>query len=142
MENINGIQVDMSAILGDKIAEMAIATIPKEKLEEIGTAALKEVITKKGSGWNQEPAKAEKIASEKFYAEVSKYFDELVSSEEYKKKAKEEAERIVEEMKQKIHDNLVNSVSSQLSAMSVDPYGNIFRQNVAQIVASMTQQRY
>jgi hypothetical protein len=67
-ENINGIQVDVSAVLGDKIAEMAIATIPKERLEEVGKKAFNDIMFSTSDRWNNtEPSKASKIATEKYY---------------------------------------------------------------------------
>ena len=141
MENINGIQVDVSAVLADKVAELAVATISKERMEQIGQNALEDITTSKGNGWNSEPSKCRKVAAEKYYKEVSKYFDELVNSEEYQQKAKEEAELIIKEMKEKIHKDLVETVSGQLSGIIVSPYGCVFRNNIEQIVLGMIQNR-
>jgi basic membrane lipoprotein Med (substrate-binding protein (PBP1-ABC) superfamily) len=140
-ENINGIQVDVSAVLADRIAEMAVATVSKEQLELIGKRALIEVSSDKGDGWNKRPSDVQKLATEKFYSEVSKYFDELISLEEYQQKAKEEAEKIIEEMKQNVHNKLVNNITGQLSAQYCDPYGSMFHVQVAQIVNNMMQIR-
>lgn len=142
MENINGIQVDVSAVLADKIAEIAVATISKEKMEEIGKRTYDSVMYHEVDRWNNvSRSPVEKLAVEKFYKEVSKYFDELITSEEYQKKAKEEAEKIIEEMKTKIHDNLVNTISGQLSSQYISPYGGVFRNNVEQIVMSIIQRQ-
>jgi hypothetical protein len=42
-------------------------------------------------------------------------------------------------MKQKIHDNLVNVVASQLSNEWISPYGGQFKMNVEQTVLGMIQ---
>lgn len=138
-ENINGIQVDVSVVLANKVAELAVATISQDKLDEIGRKAWFEITKDNSDNWNKRPSEVNKLAASKFYEQVSKYLDELMSSEEYQKKAKEEAENIIVEMKQKIHDNLVNTVAGQLSNEWVSPYGGQFKMNVEQIVLSMIQ---
>lgn len=137
MENINGIQVDVSAVLADKVAELAVSTISQEQLEKIGHSAMWEVTKDQGDNWNKKPSRAQAIATEKFYAEVSKYFDEIISSDEYKQKAREEAEKIIEEMKKNVHDKLVDRIAGQLSAQYSDPYGSIFTSSVSQVVNDM-----
>lgn len=136
MENINGINVDISKKLGEEIAKVAIASISEEEIKAYAHRAIKDVTSKQGY-YHNENSKAEKEAANLFYQEVSKQISEIVNSDEYKEMARMEAENIIKEVKEKLHDNLVNNIANQLAFHVTDPYGGLFEYKVQELVARM-----
>jgi len=122
---------------------MVVGNMKEEDIEKISEKAIKDVTESKGtSSWNKEPSKAEAVASRLFYDVVQTKIEELINSEEYQKKAREEAERIIEDMKKKTHEKLVDTISGYLSMQYVDPYGGIFKAKVTEVVHQIMDSRY
>lgn len=137
MDNINGINVDISAVLSEQLAKIAVSKISEEQIHDICNRALIEATDRPYRYGGKDSSKVDNIATKLFYDKVSEEIEEILQDDEYKKKAREEAELILKEMKEKLHEKLINNITDKLCMNYTDVYGCSFKTNVANIVNEM-----
>lgn len=141
MENLDGVINEKIEKEITRIAtNLVLSKMNKEDIQKLADKAFQNCTERKSNDYWDTKKSVSKIENEvlnTFYGDVQNEVNKIRETEEYQKKVREEAEYILEDLKKKVHENLINNIASQLSLHSIDPYGNVFDLKVQEIFSRM-----
>ena len=142
MENLELQQIN--ANIEKEISRIAtnlvLSKLTKNDLEQICSNALDSITKRESDKYynnRKQMSKLECDIAVKFYEDVNNHIAELRNSDEWKEKVRKEAEDLLEELRNKVRENLINNIASQLSVQTLDMYGGVFDMKVQEIVNRM-----
>ena len=137
IENVNGIQVDISKYVGDEIARLAVASIEEEKLNDLARKAIENLYETYWSG-GERITPIHKMTAQLLGERIQVHIVEILEEESFMEKAKKQAEMIVEEMQKKVREIVIEQYANALAGnISTGYFGGMFTMNVQEIVSNM-----
>lgn len=141
MEELQGIQLNVSEVLSKKISEIAIQNISKEELNAIARQAIQNVLTQSSAYRFSPKTIVDNLALEKVSSALGEEIVTIINSPEYKEKMKEEARKLLKDMQQRYHDVIVETFVKNMCLQSTDICGGIFEHRVREIIYSVLENR-
>ena len=141
IENVNGIQVDISKYVGEEIAKFAVASIPEERLLDLARKAIVDLNTSYWSG-GERITPIHKMTAELLSKKIQEHIVEIIEQESFKEEARKQAELIIEEMQKKVREIVIEQYANALAGnISTGYFGGMFTMNVEEIVMKMMSNR-
>lgn len=137
MENIGGIQVDVSAAIGKELAKLAVQTVDEDKLKEIVSRTLYNLSTQKTHWVNgTQRTELERYIMVEYSGVLSGYVKELMGTDEFKARAREQAKELVDDLQKKVKEIIIDKYAEALSGdIAFGSFDSMFRFNVERIIS-------
>ena len=134
------INAEMNKVFGEEMAKLFSATITEEEMRQKASEAWREINHRNNNCYDSK-SQFDKIVNQQIASEVTAKIDELLKTEEYQAKLKNEAEQIVNEIRAQTHMKIVETVSNSLSGQC-NFGGNMIRESVNQMFMEAKQRNY
>lgn len=137
IENVNGIQVDVSKYVGEEIARLAVASIDEDRLNRLAEKAIRDLYENQ---WfeGQRTTTIHRMAAQLLGEKIQKYVADILERDDFKEQARRQAEQIVEDMQKRVREIVIEQYANALAGnIATGYFGGAFKMNVQQIVNDM-----
>ena len=141
MEELQGIKLNVSEVLSEKISEIATQNISKEELTAIACRAIHNVSSRPSTYTFTPKSIVDNLALEKISSLLGEEIEAILNTPKYKENVKKESMRILEDMQKKYHDAIVETFIKNMCLQSTDFCGGVFEQRVREIIFGVLQNR-
>lgn len=117
------LNAEINKVFGQEMAKLFAAKFSEEEMERYANVAWKSLINKGNSYWNNE-SEIDRAVKRAMLNAMQEKIKEITETEEFQNNMSELAKTIVNEIIDKTHEKMVESVSDQLAVMSTG-YGGV-----------------
>lgn len=135
------INAEMNKVFGEEMAKLFSATITEEEMKQKASDAWFQLNHTTSNYYGRDKSQFEQIVNQQLATKITSKINELLGTEEYQVKLREEAEQIITEIREATHKKIVDTVSNSLSG-NCNFGGNMIRDCVNQMFMEAKQRGY